>query len=181
MSEKEAPSAALRSAPPAYADPNFRYDEKTMSYHRIAEPQPAAATITPTPQLPCPVCGGEAIHAIDILERTIITERGPADLYRDEAIAIGDLIAALAVIPALYEGLSAEGCATLDREWSRQRGYILPADGTSTLSRVVGPVQTLIFTDPPAAQSQGDMDAIEESMRGALAEPAGASEPGDEA
>lgn len=25
-----------------------------------------------TPQLPCPVCGNEAIHAIDILERTVI-------------------------------------------------------------------------------------------------------------
>jgi hypothetical protein len=30
-----------------------------------------------TPQLPCPVCGGEAIHAIETLARTIIKARPP--------------------------------------------------------------------------------------------------------
>lgn len=38
-------------------------------------------------------------------------------------------------IAAIYGNLNAEDCATVDREWARQRGYILPTDGTSQLTR----------------------------------------------
>lgn len=38
-------------------------------------------------------------------------------------------------IAEVYGDLDAEDCAMIDREWARWRGYILPTDGTSTLSR----------------------------------------------
>jgi hypothetical protein len=38
----------------------------------------------------------------------------------------------------VYGDLDAEDCAMLDREWARWRGYILPSNGTSTLSRPAG-------------------------------------------
>ncbi len=37
-------------------------------------------------------------------------------------------------IAAVYGELDPEDCARIDREWARMRGYILPTDGTSTLS-----------------------------------------------
>lgn len=40
------------------------------------------------------------------------------------------------MIAAVYGQLDAEDCAVVDREWARQRGYILPTAGTSTLSRL---------------------------------------------
>ena len=39
------------------------------------------------------------------------------------------------MIAAVYGHLDAEDCAFVDREWARMRGYILPADGTCTLTR----------------------------------------------
>lgn len=37
-------------------------------------------------------------------------------------------------IAAIYGQLDAEDCKWIDREWAKQRGYILPTDGTSTLA-----------------------------------------------
>lgn len=42
------------------------------------------------------------------------------------------------MIAAIYGELDAEDCARIDREWARMRGYILPTDGTSTVSRPNG-------------------------------------------
>ena len=38
-------------------------------------------------------------------------------------------------IADIYGELDAEDCAWIDREWAKMRGYILPTDGTSTLTR----------------------------------------------
>lgn len=38
------------------------------------------------------------------------------------------------MIAEVYGELDAEDCAMIDREWARMRGYILPTNGTSTLS-----------------------------------------------
>ena len=37
-------------------------------------------------------------------------------------------------IAAIYGNLDAEDCKWVDREWAKMRGYILPTDGTSTLT-----------------------------------------------
>lgn len=39
------------------------------------------------------------------------------------------------MIADVYGELDAEDCTMVDREWARQRGYILPTNGTSQLSR----------------------------------------------
>src|SRR6185437_12340977 len=41
-------------------------------------------------------------------------------------------------IAEIYDGLDAEDCAMVDREWAKQRGYILPTDGTSTVTSTDG-------------------------------------------
>jgi hypothetical protein len=40
------------------------------------------------------------------------------------------------MIAAIYGYFDAEDCARIDREWARQRGFILPTDGTCTLTRL---------------------------------------------
>jgi hypothetical protein len=42
-------------------------------------------------------------------------------------------------ISAVYGKLDAEDCAMVDRSWARQRGYILPTDGTSKIVRSAEP------------------------------------------
>ena len=39
------------------------------------------------------------------------------------------------MIAAIYGYLDAEDCALIDREWARQRAFVLPTDGTCTLTR----------------------------------------------
>ena len=43
------------------------------------------------------------------------------------------------MIAAIYGYLDAEDCALIDREWARQRGFALPTEGTSSLSRPLRP------------------------------------------
>lgn len=38
------------------------------------------------------------------------------------------------MIAAIYGKLDAEDCAMIDREWAKQRGYILPTNGTAALA-----------------------------------------------
>jgi len=45
----------------------------------------------------------------------------------------------------VYGSLDAEDCKLIDREWARQRGYILPTDGMATLS--VPRVEPVAFTN----------------------------------
>lgn len=40
----------------------------------LDDDKPVVPTEPQTPKLPCPVCGNEAIHAVDILQRTVIRE-----------------------------------------------------------------------------------------------------------
>ncbi len=47
------------------------------------------------------------------------------------------------MIRAIYDGMNAEDCSFIDFAWARQRGYILPNDGTSTLSSTHSPVNGL--------------------------------------
>jgi hypothetical protein len=42
-------------------------------------------------------------------------------------------------IAAIYSSLDTEDCKRIDREWAKMRGYIIPADGTSTLHQCAHP------------------------------------------
>jgi hypothetical protein len=44
---------------------------ETFNNHRDRK---LCTSLTPVPMLPCPVCGGEAIHAIDTLKRVVIKD-----------------------------------------------------------------------------------------------------------
>lgn len=66
-------------------------------------------------------------------------------------------------IAAVYGQLDAEDCKWIDREWAKQRGYILPDDGTNTLSRALpveaGPVAWLSEYDGHTAATT-DSDTV---------------------
>jgi hypothetical protein len=47
---------------------------ETFNNHRDRK---LCTSLTPVPMLPCPVCGGEAIHAIDTLKRVVIKPNEP--------------------------------------------------------------------------------------------------------
>lgn len=61
----------------------------------------------------------------------------------------------------VYGDLDAEDCAMLDREWARWRGYILPSNGTSTLSRPAGEKPSLPLKNDHAAEPQASADTDE--------------------
>lgn len=100
-----------------------------------------------TELLPCPFCGSPA--AFCCLE----DEPGsPASFWvncscgvetperrtEDEAVALWNRRTAAAATPGpdqiagVYCGLDAEQSRAVDRQWAKQRGYILPTDGTCT-------------------------------------------------
>lgn len=67
---------------------------------------------------------------IDALVAFQAGESAPDPFMADyKRVTLGGMIA------AVYGKMDAEDCAIIDREWARQRGYIVPADGTSTLAQ----------------------------------------------
>ena len=68
----------------------------------------------------------ELIEAIDAMSGEIAPDPFMVDYKRD---TLGGMIA------AVYGKMDVEDCAIVDREWARQRGYILPADGTSHVAQ----------------------------------------------
>lgn len=87
----------------------------------------------------------EAVRDTDVYHETVrrvsaVREKRLAELVEENA----QLRAELATkrpetlagrIAEIYGELDAEDCAMIDREWARMRGYILPSNGTSTLTR----------------------------------------------
>lgn len=75
----------------------------------------------------CPISMGEWFSRQDRAElvsiRQVLSGDAPA-----QAPTLGGQIA------AIYGTLDLEDCSLIDREWARQRGYILPTGGTSQLT-----------------------------------------------
>lgn len=63
------------------------------------------------------------------------------------------------MIAAIYGSLDAEDCKWIDGEWAKQRGYVLPTDGTSTLAYEAKEPTPITMSDIRLAAGEGKLSA----------------------
>lgn len=89
----------------------------------------------------------------------------PPQVTEGEPLTLGGTIA------AVYGSFDAEDCTLIDREWARQRGYILPTDGTATLNRMTLETvrQVGAAREKRLAQALGELEAARDYVLKAIA------------